>query len=82
MVTSPKKFSSNSATSRRISARFAAVPLIIGDLSTVSSKYSQIARLSASAIRRSGSLSTGVRPAGLSAQNSSLASHGFSRHSS
>jgi len=59
-----------------------AVPLIIAALSTVSSKYSQIAIESISNMPRSGSVITGVWPAGVMSRNSSRRSHGDSRTSS
>ena len=59
-LTSRKNCASNQVTSRRISARFAADPLIIAARSTVSSKYSQIAPESISTVPRSPSTITGV----------------------
>ena len=81
-VTSRKNCVSNHVTSRRISARLAAVPLIICALSTVSSKYSQIAIESISRILRVGSAITGVCPVGFMSTNSSRRAHGSSGTSS
>jgi hypothetical protein len=73
---------SNHSVTRRISARSAALPWIIGIRSTVSSKYSTIGCDPISVTPWSGSTITGVSPAGLRSMNSSRFSHGFSRTSS